>query len=328
MESHDLKRAVHLLRSGGLVAFPTETVYGIGADATNSGAVRKIFQAKGRPSTNPLIIHVADAGVARRFAADWPAAAEALAKRFWPGPLTLVVPKSEVIVAEATAGRPTVGLRAPGHPLALQLLRAFGGPVAAPSANRSNRISPTTAEHVRRELGNAVDLILDGGPCQVGIESTVLDLTKTPPMILRPGAVTRQQIEEVIGSIEVFAGSVALSQAAASPGQHEIHYSPAAPAYRFDRGHLDEVKRWRREHPHATAVFLLLESNDGFGQRPHVVRMPQTAAEYARMLYAALHDADALSPDAIFIELPDASPEWSAVRDRLMRATRPLVISS
>src|SRR5436305_14927180 len=167
----DISKAIEILRTGGLVAFPTETVYGLGADATNPAAVRKIFAAKGRPATNPLIVHVADEAVARKYAAIWPAAASRLAGKFWPGPLTLVVAKHPSIPSEATAGRQTVGLRAPDHPLALELLRGFAGAVAAPSANRSTRISPTTAEHVREELGDRIDLILDGGPCRVGIES-------------------------------------------------------------------------------------------------------------------------------------------------------------
>src|SRR5688500_47215 len=194
-----IERAASLLRRGGLVAFPTETVYGLGADATNAAAIRRVFQVKGRPATNPLIVHVADESVARRYAREWPTAASKLAAEFWPGPLTLVLSKQPSIVLEVTAGLDTVGLRAPDHPLALELLRAFDGPVAGPSANRSSHVSPTTARHVRDEFpDDEIDLILDGGPCKVGIESTVLDLTSDPPRILRPGAVTREQIEAVI----------------------------------------------------------------------------------------------------------------------------------
>src|SRR5947199_1722271 len=182
-----VQAAIVALRAGGLVAFPTETVYGLGADATNAEAVAKIFAAKGRPSTNPLIVHVADVPTARRYAAEWNDAAQALAAAWWPGPLTLVLRKNPVIVDAATAGRPTVALRVPDHPLALRLLQLFGGPVAAPSANKSNHVSPTTAGHVREELGDAVDVVLDGGPCSVGIESTVVDLTGKRPVVLRPG---------------------------------------------------------------------------------------------------------------------------------------------
>src|SRR5437773_9527485 len=201
-------QAVSLLRSGGRVAFPTETVYGLGADATNADAVRKIFAVKGRPSTNPLICHVADEPVARRYARAWPLAASRITARYWPGPLTVVLAKTAGIVSEATAGLETVGLRAPNHPLALELLRAFGRPIVGPSANRSTHVSPTTAQHVRDEFGSEIELILDGGPCAVGIESTVLDLSTDRPAILRPGGVSRQQIEAVIGSVEMRSGVV------------------------------------------------------------------------------------------------------------------------
>src|SRR3954471_1942381 len=221
----NLDDATRILRSGGLVAFPTETVYGLGADATNAAAVAKIFAAKGRPATNPLIVHVADLETAKRYTAVWNDAAQTLAAVWWPGPLTLVVPKRPEIVDAATAGRPTVALRVPDHPLALELLRAFGGPIAAPSANRSTHVSPTTAQHVREELGDAVDLVLDGGPCGVGIESTVLDLTTTLPVILRPGAVTPEQIKAVIGQVHLFKGSAAEHVPASSPGQQSIHYA-------------------------------------------------------------------------------------------------------
>lgn len=329
--SREINRAVHLLRSGKLVAFATETVYGLGADATNADAVRRIFKAKNRPGTNPLIVHVADARVARGFARQWPRAAEELADRFWPGPLTLVVPKAQSIVPEVTAGLETVGLRAPNHPLALQLLREFGGPIAAPSANRSNRVSPTTAGHVRRELGDAVDLILDGGPCQVGIESTVLDLTRNPAVILRPGAVTREQIEQVIGAVSVFEGNVQATQAAPSPGQQPVHYSPSAPAYRFAREDGPQVSRWCREHAEDRLVILVFRDSQplpdlGACARPthRIIEMPEDAEAYARRLYAALHEADSMETSAIFVQVPPAAPQWAAVRDRLMRATRPL----
>lgn len=327
-----VREAAEILRSGGLVAFPTETVYGLGADATNAAAVRRIYSAKGRPATNPLIVHVSDAAVARHHARQWPDAAQVLADRFWPGPLTLVVPKSDAIVPDVTAGLDSVGLRAPDHPVAQQLLRAFDGPVAAPSANRANRVSPTTAEHVRAELGDAVDLILDGGPCIVGIESTVLDLTRTPPIILRPGAVTADQISALIGRVESFSGALKSNQAAHSPGQQPVHYSPAAPAFRFDPEHdAARVAAWLRRIPAKRTAFLLLECSrttgtikEAAGDAHRLVEMPPDAEEYARILYAALHDADAPGTAALFIELPPAGPAWTAVRDRLLRATRPI----
>jgi L-threonylcarbamoyladenylate synthase len=325
-----IDKAVHLLRAGKLVAFPTETVYGLGADATNPVAVGRIFAAKGRPATNPLIVHVADARIARRYAKQWPKEAEELALRFWPGPLTLVVPKADAIVPEVTAGLETVGLRSPDHPLALALLKAFDGPIAAPSANRSNRVSPTTADHVRRELGDAVDLILDGGPCHVGIESTVLDLTRPTPLILRPGAVTQKQIEQVVGPIEVFHGIVHPAQAAHSPGQQEVHYSPTVPAYRFTSEEAHQFREWRRKHCTGAAIVLaidrskILSDPNIFTKDDRIICMPSDPQPYARRLYAALHEADAAGVAAIFIELPPADPQWAAVRDRLIRATRPL----
>ena len=327
-----ISRTVEILRQGGLVAFPTETVYGLGADATNSAAIRRIYSAKGRPGTNPLIVHVADALVARRYARKWPNAAEELSRRFWPGPLTLVLPKADTIVAEATAGRDTVGLRSPDHPLALQLLREFDGPVAAPSANRSNRVSPTTAEHVRSELGGAVDLILDGGPCRVGIESTVLDLTGKVPIILRPGSVTRQQIEEVVGPVDFFKGSVSSDQAASSPGQQSVHYAPVAPAYRFESTiPPDRFDSIFGATSGKSIVVLAMEGSptsraliESNFPRVRITLMPANADEYARRLYAAFHAADRQGADAIYVELPHESPEWAAVRDRIIRATREL----
>jgi L-threonylcarbamoyladenylate synthase len=318
-----IAKSVEILRVGGLVAFPTETVYGLGGDARSAAAVRKIFAAKGRPATNPLIVHVADAAVARRYARQWPESADKLANAFWPGPLTIVLPKDPSIVDEATAGLGTVGLRVPDHPLTLELLRAFDGPLAGPSANRSMRVSPTTAEHVRQELGDRVDLVLDGGPCQVGIESTVLDLSRARPVILRPGGVSRQQIEAMIGPIEVSVGHVPPTQGAASPGQHEVHYSPRAPTYRFVMGQGAQAQQVVRElgakHP------VLLSMPAGLSSvAEKVVFMPIDPHIYAQRLYATLREADASGADVILIEMPPDEPAWSAVRDRLMRAGRPL----
>ena len=292
-------QAAATLRSGGLVAFPTETVYGLGADATNAEAVRKIFAVKGRPSTNPLICHVPDAQVAQRYVRDWPPAASQLSAAFWPGPLTLVLPKTDDIPHDATAGRDTVALRAPNHALTLLLLHLLDRPLAGPSANKSTHVSPTTAQHVRDELGDEVDMILDGGPCDVGIESTVLDLTGARPTILRPGGVTRQQIEALIGDVDVFAGAIDPAVAAASPGQQEKHYAPRTPAYRFESADRAQVNG---------AIFDL----DG------------DAATYARQFYARLRQLDQSGAAAIYIEMPPDAPEWAAVRDRILRATQPL----
>lgn len=222
--------AARLLRAGGLVAFPTETVYGLGADATNERAVAAIFEAKGRPQFNPLISHVLDAAGARGFV-RWNDTADQLAARFWPGPLTLVLPRADgsPIALLTTAGLDTVAIRAPSHPVAQALIRATGRPIAAPSANRSGQISPTRAEHVAQSLGERVSMIIDGGPCLVGLESTVLDLTGTAPVLLRPGGVTREAIETVVGPVALSHAIPSGEAPAKSPGQLESHYAPARP---------------------------------------------------------------------------------------------------
>jgi L-threonylcarbamoyladenylate synthase len=314
----EISRAVEVLQAGGLVAFPTETVYGLGADARRSDAVLRIFAAKGRPATNPLIVHVSGVAMAKLYAAEWSDAARRLAQTFWPGPLTLVVPRYRTIAPEVSAHLPTVALRMPDHPLALQLIQRFDGPIAAPSANRSTRVSPTTAGHVRDELGDAVELILDGGACTVGIESTVLDLTARPrPVILRPGAIMRDQIERVIGPIELPAPiHTRAVEPAKSPGQQEIHYAPRTPAYRFEGEppmSLDDAR----------SAFILLAGETAARERPGLATLPDEPDAYARLLYAALRDLDSLGRDAIYVQMPPDEPAWLAVRDRLRRATRP-----
>ncbi len=313
-----IPEAVAFLRRGGLVAFATETVYGLGADATNSHAIQKIFAVKGRPLTNPLIVHVADESIARRYVRTWPDTAAKLAQQFWPGPLTLVLPKVPEIVDEATAGRDTVGIRVPNHPMALELLRAFDGPLAAPSANRANHISPTSADDVRVELGDAVDLILDGGPCVVGIESTVLDLSAGHPCILRPGGVSREQIEAIIGPVEIFSGATDPGIAANSPGQHRRHYSPISPAIRFERARRNEILR-RLHNGEAIAVMLVGAELKVYSRA--ITQMPDEPVKYARELYRTLRDLDQARPKAIYVELPPDEPRWAAVHDRLRRAT-------
>jgi L-threonylcarbamoyladenylate synthase len=309
-----IARAVELLHQGKLVAFPTETVYGLGVDATNADAILRIFAAKGRPSTNPLICHVADESMARRYAITWPDKASALARAFWPGPITIVLPKQPIIPMEATAGRDTVGLRAPNHPLTLELLRAFGKPIAGPSANKSNHISPTTAQHVRDELGEAVDLVLDGGPCTVGIESTVIDLSHATPTILRPGGIRRAQIEAVIGSVDIVTATVSPGTAAASPGQHARHYAPQTPAIRAEPGMLDSISPRQRG-------FILLSPRHTIRQSSAVVILSSDPRTYARDFYAALRRLDEMSLRQIVIEMPPDTPGWSALRDRITRAT-------
>jgi L-threonylcarbamoyladenylate synthase len=353
--------AAALLRAGKLVAFPTETVYGVGADATSPAATRRIFDLKGRPASNPLIVHVADTATAKLHTADWPIAAQRLAAEFWPGPLTLVLPRHPSICREATAGRETVAIRVPDHPLALAMLQAFGGPVAAPSANRSTRVSPTTAEHVRSEFGSQIDLILDGGACPIGIESTVLDLTTFPrPTLLRPGGTSVAEIEAVVGPVRLLPRLANYDNvdSAPSPGLSSLHYAPQTPAYRFSRDHYPEVvKRLGgtgdaetdeievpdqqdciTPHPHGvrqaqgpditSPATVLLLSKAAIPSPHDVVTMPVTPDAYARVLYASLRGADAGGYSAIYIELPPDSPEWLAVRDRLVRATRPLAEST
>ena len=325
----EVARAVEILRAGGLVAFATETVYGLGADATNAQAVAKIFAAKGRPSGNPLIVHVANVGLARKYSAAWPAQAEVLARHFWPGPLTLVLQRGEKIVPAVTAGLETMAVRCPDHPVALELLKEFAGPIAAPSANRSNRISPTTAEHVRRELGGRVDLILDGGACRVGIESTVLSLATPVPAILRLGAVTREKIERLIGRVEVRIGSGEVSRAASSPGQQAVHYSPVTPTFRFDEGDMDCVRRILKERPGRQKIFLIIAGSKlarelgGRLEPGEILEMPSTPDEYARSLYASLHRADQSGVEMIWVQKPPQESGWDAIVDRVMRATRP-----
>jgi L-threonylcarbamoyladenylate synthase len=289
--SPDIARAAELLRAGKLVAIPTETVYGLAANALDEPAVRRIFAAKGRPFSSPLIVHVSDVAMARELALVWPPQAEALAARFWPGPLTIIVPKRDCVPDLVTAGLPSVALRMPGHPLALAVIAAARIPLAAPSANRFTQLSPTTAQHVRDGLGDAVDFVLDGGPCTVGIESTVVSLTGTVPRILRPGMISQTQIEEAIGPVETGAGGE-------SPGQHPKHYSPR------------------------TRVVIGDSPREGRGTRLDFSNMPQNAAAYAEEFYAALHKLDAAGYDWIAIDLPPDTPEWAGLRDRITRAAR------
>jgi L-threonylcarbamoyladenylate synthase len=305
-EQAEIARAGALLRSGGLVAFPTETVYGLGANALDPAAVDRIFEAKGRPSSSPLIVHVSSIHLARLIVAEWPVRADLLAHRFWPGPLTLVLRKHANISARVTAGLDTVGIRVPAHPMALALLRAAGVPVAAPSANRFGGLSPTRAEHVRTGLGDRVDVILDGGPTQVGIESTVLSIVEEP-LLLRPGMVSREQIEAVIGPVRV-AGARAAEGSHASPGLHPRHYSPATNLVLLAPG---------EPLPAGRGAYMFITS-----PRPaaKAVPMPNEAERYAAALYQTLFELDAEGHEWIAVELPPDGPAWVAIGDRLARA--------
>ena len=304
----EIARGAELLRSGRLVAFPTETVYGLGANALDAEAVARIYAAKGRPATSPLIVHVATIEMAKSLASEWPQAADRLTQKFWPGPLTIVVKKQPTIPDIVTAGLDTVALRMPSHPVALALIRAAGIPLAAPSANRFTELSPTTAEHVRRSLGNDVDLILDGGPCEVGIESTVVSLAGERPVLLRPGAISRQQLEALIGPIAL--APEIPSGAHHSPGMHARHYSPRTSLLVARDGNVPE---------HGKGIFLQ-HTNPPQRSDIKVIQMPTAAADYAAVLYEKLHQADEDSADWIAVDLPPNTPEWEAVQDRLRRA--------
>ena len=288
--------AAALIRAGKLVAFPTETVYGLGANALDATAVARIFEAKGRPKTSPLIVHVDSVEMARGLAAEWPPAADILSKRYWPGPLTLVVPKRPSIPDIVTAGLPTVGLRMPAHPLALELIRAAGVPIAAPSANRFTELSPTLAGHVPVGLA---DYVLDGGPARVGIESTVLSLAGAPTL-LRPGVIPLTEIESLIGPVNTAEDPA--EGAHAAPGMPRRHYRPATPLYLVAPG----------DRPPAHCGAFLRIGHE----------MPSDPVAYAAALYETLHRLDVAQFAGIAVEQPPDTPEWAGVRDRLRRAAR------
>jgi L-threonylcarbamoyladenylate synthase len=316
-----LARAAEALLRGALVAFPTETVYGLGAHALDARAVEGIFLAKGRPSYNPLIVHVHEAAAARTLATIWPRAAERLAEAFWPGPLTLVLPKRDSVPDVVTAGLGSVALRVPAHPVALALLREAAIPVAAPSANRSMQVSPTTAAHVARSLGGRVELIVDGGATPLGIESTVLDLTGPDVVLLRPGTLTVPEIEDVLGARLSFpAPAGAAHTPRPSPGMLDRHYAPRAPVRLLAAGELPRVAEEHVARGERTGALLIHASEAGIA---HPVRMHADASGYASHLYAALHMLDDLACDVILVERPPAAPEWAGVNDRLRRAATP-----
>jgi L-threonylcarbamoyladenylate synthase len=321
-------RAAALLAAGEVVALPTETVYGLAANALDAKAVERIFEAKGRPAHNPVIVHVSDVAMARRCSAAWPEPAERLAAAFWPGPLTLVLPRAPAIPDAVTAGGATVGLRWPRHPVAEAVIRACGFPLAAPSANRSGELSPTTAEHVRAALGDRIPLIVDGGPCAVGIESTVLDLAADEPRILRPGVVHAVAIASVIGSV-AGASEPAPGEALRSPGLLERHYAPRARLLSFAWRDDAELERRvvaagaRRAETHVVAHTRLPAA--GWAS---LRVLPRDAEAFARSLYAELHALDAAGAAAIVVEAPPSAPEWAGVADRLRRAAVPGSASS
>ena len=330
-ENTELMRAVELLQAGQLVAFPTETVYGLGADAASPAAVARIFAAKGRPADHPLIVHLPGAGYLDRWARDIPAAAWELAEAFWPGPLTLILKRAPGVPDAVTGGQDTVGVRVPAHPLALDLLRAYaqagGGTngmcgIAAPSANRFGRISPTEAAHVREELGDSVALVLDGGPCQVGIESTIIDLSRDapfPPRLLRPGHITPAQIATVLGILPDLVAPNADHNAPRVSGSLDAHYAPTTPMRLIAPERLLDFMNAIRHR--GSRCGALCHSQPPHAGMPHAWRMlPADPEGYARALYGALRELDQAGTDMIVVEDIPQTAAWQAVADRLRRA--------
>jgi L-threonylcarbamoyladenylate synthase len=307
-DPEQIAHAATIIQQGGVVAFPTETVYGLGANALNPAAIDKIYAIKQRPRTSPLIVHVASVNMAKSLVSHWPESAERLASRFWPGPLTLVLPKTAAIGEGLTAGLDTVGLRLPAHPVAQALIEAAGLPIAAPSANRFTQLSATTAEHVRQSLGPQVDYILDGGPTEVGIESTVVSLAGEHPVLLRPGMITQAEIESLIGPLQVVTAS---SGAHAAPGLHPKHYAPQTPLYLLHPGDPLPAP--------GSGLYLYWKQ-----PRPDIASeaMPPEAAAYAAALYSRLHLIDQQGLPWVALEAPPADPAWAGVLDRLDRARR------
>jgi L-threonylcarbamoyladenylate synthase len=311
------------------VAFPTETVYGLGANALDAHAVARIFAAKGRPAWNPVIVHVPNREAAQALVAEWPARAERLARACWPGPLTLVLRKSNVVPDVVTAGTDTVAVRVPAHPAALALLREVGVPIAAPSANRFTQLSPTTAQHVADGLGERVSLILDGGPCDVGIESTVLDLTGDAPVILRPGGISADTLSAVLGE-PVLSRAVDVdhrltdAEPQRSPGGATRHYAPRAEVWLTTVEDMPEVQTAVSSLARTAGSrvgALLLEGSVSLDDAGRTLRLPAHPDGYARGLYSALHTLDGDGCTVIVVEAPPIGRAWDAVRDRLSRAT-------
>jgi L-threonylcarbamoyladenylate synthase len=319
-ETPAIVRAAQALREGALVAFPTETVYGLGARADRGEAVRRIFTAKGRPPTNPLIVHVADEAAAEALAGPFDAVARTLAAHFWPGPLTLIVPRpSRGIADEVTAGGDTIALRVPAHPVALALLRAAALPIAAPSANLSTALSPTRAEHVMKGLAGRIAVCLDGGPTGFGLESTIVDVTRSPCVLLRHGAVPAEAIAALVPLVDGAGRVVAPEQQARAPGGHARHYAPRARLTMAKEDQLAELVRDLAAT--GLAVGTLLRGGEPPAGASHALFLPADAVGFARELYAALHRLDDLGCDAIVVAAPPEEPAWAAVRDRLRRAS-------
>lgn len=315
---NEITQAVTILQQGGLVAFPTETVYGLGADAKNPEAVRKVFTAKGRPFDHPLIVHLANVDQLGEWARDITLMAKQLAQAFWPGPLTLILKKQPHVLDAVTAGQDTVGIRIPSHPLALALLSEFGSGVVAPSANQFTRVSPTEVSAVQEEMGERAAMILDGGVCAVGLESTIVNVSGALPVILRPGMITKEMIEEVLGR-EVQVATREVSEVRA-PGQHHLHYAPRTKTILLS---ASELTAYVASVASQERIALMLQSdlNIPAHDHVHVVKMPEEPAAYAQSLYHTLRCLDREELAMIVIEAVPNDPAWEAIRDRLSKAS-------
>ena len=315
VSDQEIKNAVAVLRSGGLVAFPTETVYGLGADAANPEALSKVFAAKGRPHDHPLIVHIADAVQLANWARDMPPAAGKLAKKFWPGPLTIILRRAAQVSDLVTGGQDTVALRVPSHPVAQALLRAFGGGVAAPSANRFGRVSATTAAHVRHEFGAAVDCVLDGGAADVGIESTIVDLSNAQPALLRPGWITAAQLEQALAAPLAAPDA----QSPRAPGTLAKHYAPQTPLMMLEGDLLVELATSLTRQGKRVAALARCAQQPLLQNLVWVATSPDPAG-YAHDLYANLRRLDEAGCDVMLVEQPPQDAAWAAICDRLARA--------
>ena len=304
----EIRKAAEILRAGGLVAFPTETVYGLGADASSAEAVARLYATKGRPADHPVIVHFESAERAFTWANQVPQTARKLADRFWPGPLTLILKRSKLAKDFVTGGQDTVGLRVPSHRVAHELLEMFQGGIAAPSANRFGLVSPTTAAHVRADLGDDVDLVLEGGPSEVGIESTIVDLSTGSAVLLRPGAISREDLEQLLNVKEAGLSSPRHS------GGLERHYAPRTPARLVSTHDLDkEIEKLKQR----VAVLAFSRPDE---RVDYWLRMPRKPGAYAQKLYAALRELDTAGCEQILVETPPDTADWAAVRDRLQKA--------
>lgn len=315
-DAHHAASAAEVIKAGGIVALPTETVYGLAANALDADAIAKIYEAKGRPSTNPLIVHVTSIDSAKSLASSWPVAAKKLAEAFWPGPLTLVVPKNSLVPDAATAGLQNVAIRIPSHPVMRAVIDAAGLPLAAPSANRSQAVSPTRAAHVLKSLGDRVDMILDAGTTEHGLESTVVDCTVVPPRVLRPGPVTILELERVVGRVKSDQPDVADGIAHPSPGMSHKHYSPQAAVKMVPAAKLAEAIS-AAEGP--VGAFVLAGAL--LNPKAIVTQMPADPVAYGAILYTELHRMDDAGVKTLVIEEVPNAPGWEAVRDRLRRAS-------